>query len=252
MKLQDEHKEFVVKGYACFMKLSEILENFMIVFAPHIAEAFLEDNADELQKELVDEILRKKEHFTEEHYLNDYQPNIYQFDLYKIITTKKGVQQRRQVFIKWNMILPQINHYNKMLRGKCANNFRRLNITHPQFPQKYRTLFNETREQYLASYRAASLSLPENLILELEFLYGVSKELVIENRDLKYITQAAQILKTIAACNAVNQQEQPLDVTPEKVNALQNTQKTLTDQLSKETRQLRKHTENTDTTPTGL
>ena len=80
MKLQDEHKEFVVKGYACFMKLSEILENFMIVFAPHIAEAFLEDNADELQKELVDEILRKKEHFTEEHYLNDYQPNIYQFD----------------------------------------------------------------------------------------------------------------------------------------------------------------------------
>ena len=67
MKLQKEHKEFVVKGYACFMKPSEILENFMIVFAPDIAEAFLEDHADKLEKEAVEEILRKKEHFTEDH-----------------------------------------------------------------------------------------------------------------------------------------------------------------------------------------
>ena len=246
MKLQEEHKEFVVKGYACFMKPSEILNNFMIAFASHIAEAFLEGRAGELEKEAVEEILRKKDHFTEVHYLKDHEPNIYQFDLYKTITTKKGIQQRRQVFVNWKMIIAQINRYNKILRGKCENNFRRLNITHPQFPQKYRTLFNETREQYLASYRTASLSLPENLILELEFLYGLTKELVIEKRDLKYITQASQILKTIAACNAVNQQEQPLDITPQDVNALQDTQKTLTDQLKKETRQLRKHTENTD------
>lgn len=246
MKLQEEHREFVVKGHACFMKLSEILENFMIIFAPHIAEAFLEEHADKLEKEAVEEILRKKEHFTEDHYMNDHRPNIYQFDLYKIITTKKGVQQRRQVFVNWEMIIAQINRYNKILRGKCANNFRRLNITHPQFPRKYRTLFNEAREQYLDSYRTATLSIPENLILELEFLYGLTKELVIEKRDLKYITQAAQILKTIAACNAVNQQEQPVDITPQEVNALQETQKTLTDQLRKETRQLRKHTENTD------
>ena len=246
MKLQEEHRAFVVKGYASFMKPSEILENFMIGFAPDIAEAFLEDCTDKLEKEAVEEILQKKEHFTEDHYLNDHKPNIYQFDLYKIITTKKGIQQRRQVFVNWGMILAQINRYNKILKGKCANSFRRLNITHPQFPRKYRTLFNEAREQYLASYRTASLSLPDNLILELEFLYGLTKELVIENRDLKYITQAAQILKTIAACNAVNQQEQPLDVTPQEVNALQETQKTLTDQLKEEARQLRKHTENTD------
>ena len=32
MRLEEKHKEFAVKGYACFMKLSEILENFMIVF----------------------------------------------------------------------------------------------------------------------------------------------------------------------------------------------------------------------------
>ena len=247
MKLEEKHKEFAVKGYACFMKPSEILENFMIVFASDIAEAFLEDRADKLGKEVVEEILRKKEHFTEDHYMEDHHPNIYQYDLYKIITTKKGIQQRRQVFVDWKIIIKQINHYNKMLRGKFANNLRRLNITHPQFPQKYRTLFNEARAQYLASYRSASLSLPENLILELEFLYGLTKELVIEKRDLKYIIQAAQILKTIAACNAANQQEKPLDITPQEVNALQDTQKTLTDQLRKETRQLRKHTENKET-----
>jgi len=246
MKLQEEHKEFVVKGYACFMKPSVILENFMIVFAPNIAEAFLEERTDELQKEVIEEILRKKEHFTEKHYLNGIHPNIYQRDLYKIITTKKGIQQRRPVFVSWEIIIARINRYNEMLRGKCANNFRRLNITHPQFPQKYRTLFNQARQEYLASYRTASLSLPENLILELEFLYGLTKELAIEERDLKYITQATQILKTIAACNAVNQQEQPLDITPQEVNALQATQKTLTDQLKKETRQLRKHAENKD------
>ena len=246
MKLEDRHKEFAVKGYACFMKPSEIVENFMIVFAPDIAEAFLADRADELEKEVVEEILRKKEQFTEEHYVEDYHLNIYQRDLYKTLTTKKGVQQKRQVFADWKIVIAQINRYNKMLKGKCANNFRRLNITHPQFPEKYRTLFNETREQYLASYRTTSLSLPENLVLELEFLYGLTKELVIEKRDLKYITQAAQILKTIAACNAANQQEEPLDITPEDVNALQDTQKTLTDQLRKETRQLRKHAENAD------
>ena len=247
MKLQEEHKEFVVKGYGCFMKPSEILDNFMIVFASHIAEAFLEDHADELEKEVVEEILRKKERFTEgQHYLNGRNVDIYEHDLYKIITTKKGVQQRRPVFVDWERIIAQIDRHNEILRGKFANNFRRLNITHPQFPQKYRTLFNEARQQYLATYRAASLSLPENLILELEFLYGLTKELAIEERDLKYITQATQILKTIAACNAVNQQEQPIDITPQEVSALQDTQKTLTDQLKKETRQLRKHTENKD------
>ena len=246
MKLQEEHKEFVVKGYACFMKPSEILENFMIAFAPHIVKVFLEDHADRLQKEVVEEILREKARFTEEHYVKNSRSNIYQRDLYKIITTKKGIQQRRKVYVDWDIIIAQINRYNERLKGKFANNFRRLNITHPQFPQKYRTLFNEAREQYLASYRTASLSLPANLILELEFLYGLTKELAIDTRDLKYITQAAQILKTIAACNAVNQQEQPLDITPQEVEALQGTQKTLTDQLRKETRQLQKHTESKD------
>ena len=33
MKLKEEHKEFVVKGYACFMKPGEILENFIRTYA---------------------------------------------------------------------------------------------------------------------------------------------------------------------------------------------------------------------------
>ena len=54
MKLQEEHKEFVVKGYACFMKPGEILENFMIIFAPHIAEAFLEVHAYQLETDAAE------------------------------------------------------------------------------------------------------------------------------------------------------------------------------------------------------
>ncbi len=53
MRLEEKHKEFAVKGYTCFMKLSEILENFMIVFAPNIAEVFLEDHADKLDNPLT-------------------------------------------------------------------------------------------------------------------------------------------------------------------------------------------------------
>ena len=246
MKLQEEHKEFVVKGYACFMKPNEILENFMIAFAPHIAEAFLEDRADRLQKEVVEEILEKKERFTENHQLiNHHRPNIYQPELYKIITTKNGIQQRREVFVEWEIILTQINRYNEILRGKFANNFRRLNITHPQFPQKYRTLFNEAREQYLATYRAASLSLPENLILELEFLYGLTKELAIEERDLKYIAQAIQISKPSPDATPSTNKSNP-SISHRNRSKPSRHPEDLTDQLRKETRQLRKHTENKD------
>ena len=72
-------------------------------------------------------------------------------------------------------------------------------------------------------------------------------ELTSQDLDkIRLIIHEATLRKTIDACNAVNQQEQSVDITPQEVNALQESQKTLTDQLRKETRQLRKHTENTD------
>ena len=169
MKLQEKHKEFVVKEYACFTKTGDILENFMHEFAPDTAEAFIENTTDEPDEEVVEEILQKKEQFTEKHTITlGGEMNIYQ---YKPTSIKAD----------WEPIIKQINNYNQFLKQKFGNSFRRLNITHPQFPEKYRALFHQTREEYLANYRTTSLSIPENVILELETLYQLTKELAFEN-----------------------------------------------------------------------
>ena len=224
MRLQEKHKEFVVQGYACFMSRTEIVD------------AFMEEFNDEIYQLCTDDIPSKEKYNTtlDEH-----------LKKYGIPATAAEVTERE--FVHANDPFNSFD-FKRELRAahnnakeKLSARFRRLNITHPQFPEKYRTLFYQTREEYLANYRTASLSIPENVILELETLYKLTKELAFEKRDLKYITQATQILKTIAACNALNEQPNIQDVTPQDVRALQNTQKKLTHQFKKETRQLAKH-----------
>ena len=123
-------------------------------------------------------------------------------------------------------------------KQELAALFRRLNITHSQFPEKYRALFNEERERFLAAYRDTTLHIPDNIIRELEALYGLTRELVFEEREDKYINLALQILKTIAACNAANAQEKVVEITPEEVKQLTTTTKTLTGEVKKESRRL--------------
>ena len=87
MKLAEKHKQFVVKRFARFMKVPDIVEEFM------------EDFEDEL---------------------------------YGIFDESTSNMQQR---VRLSTLL------------------RRLNITHSQFPEKYRDLFNEERENFLADYR---------------------------------------------------------------------------------------------------
>ena len=129
-----------------------------------------------------------------------------------------------------------LSRHEKSVR--LATLFRRLNITHSQFPEKYRGLFNEEREKFLADYRGTSLHIPDNVTRELEALYGLTRELAYEQREAKYISIALQILKTIVACNAVNAQEDAVEITPEDAKQLTDTAKTLAGQLKKESRQL--------------
>ena len=123
-------------------------------------------------------------------------------------------------------------------RVRLAALFRRLNIKHSQFPVKYRGLFNEEREKFLADYRDTLLHIPDNVTRELEALYGLTRELAFEQRDAKYITLALQILKTIVACNAVNAQQEIVEITPEDAKQLTATAKTLAGQVKKESRRL--------------
>lgn len=129
-----------------------------------------------------------------------------------------------------------LSRHKKSVR--LAALFRRLNITHSQFPVKYRDLFYQERENYLANYRGTSLHLHDNVIRELEALYGLTRDLAYEQRDSKFITIALQILKTIIACNAVNARDELVEITPEDAKQLTATAKTLAGQVKKESRQL--------------
>ena len=125
-------------------------------------------------------------------------------------------------------------------RPKLSALFRRLNITHPQFPEKYRDLFNEERERFLSHYRATTLHIPDNILRELETLYTLTRERAFGTLDTKHISLALQILKTIAACNAANAQDDIVEITPEETKQLSTTAKTLTRQVKQESRQLAK------------
>lgn len=172
MKVAETHKQFVVKRFARFTKVKDIVEEFVEEF---------------------------------EH------------DLYGIFKEHLSIM---------------------LLRNKLSTLFRRLNITHSQFPEKYRQLFNEEREKFLADYRDTSLHIPDNVTRELEALYGLTRELAYEQRDAKYITIALQILKTIVACNAVNARQELIEITPGEAKQLTTTAKTLANQVKKETRRL--------------
>ena len=123
-------------------------------------------------------------------------------------------------------------------RVRLSALLRRLNIKHSQFPEKYRGIFYEEREKFLADYRDTSLHIHDNVTRELEALYGLTRELAYEQREAKYITLALQILKTIVACNAVNAQEEVVEITPEAAKQLTTTAKTLTGQVKTESQRL--------------
>ena len=172
MKLAEKHKQFAVRRFARFMKVQDLVKEFMAEF---------ED------------------------------------DLYGIFGDFSPPHEQR---------------------NRLSSLFRRLNITHSQFPEKYRSLFNEDREKFLADYRDTSLHIPDNVTRELEALYGLTRELAYQQREAKYITIALQILKTIVACNAVNAQEEVVEITPEAAKQLTTTAKTLTGQVNKESKRL--------------
>lgn len=125
-------------------------------------------------------------------------------------------------------------------RAKLSALFRRLNLTHSQFPEKYRDLFHEERERFLSHYRDTTLHIPDNILRELEALYTLTRERAFGTLDTKDISLALQILKTIAACNAANAQDDIVEITPEEAKQLSTTAKTLTRQVKQEARQLAK------------
>ncbi|MDE0552968.1 MAG: hypothetical protein OXI24_02040 [Candidatus Poribacteria bacterium] len=244
MKLQEEHKVFVVKHFARFMKLTDIVEAFMEKFEddlppfewPEVSsvqalfEGLLEIDEDPEKQEFIEEFIKAHTEEFQAMYgdeadqkLNARALEAYEKDRRAEATEchneyQKDAEEGRQ-------------RHLKDIQQNLFNRFRRLNIDHPQFPNKYRTLFKKTRDAYCDNYRSQSLNIPENLARELETLYGYQKQLIFQGDSpkeaTKHLNSAHQILKTVLAHNALNADQQIEDITPQNPKALKGTQKAL-------------------------
>lgn len=261
MKLEEKHKEFVVRHFAAFTKLTDIVDAFMEKFEdelpqpdlkeiPTLEELTVEElaNTDLLDEEdpnsksyFIAEFIREsREEFQEKHGDEaDKMLNEEALKEFEFVMEVEAIGTRRELIVKREETL--INH-KKDLQKNLFNRFRRLHIDHPQFPNKYRTLFIQTRDEHCANYRTQDLSVSENLTRELEILYGYQKHLIFQltnpKETMKHMSLAHQILKTIVAHNAVNSSQEVVDITPQNTKALEDTQKVINEQLNEIARQL--------------
>ena len=244
MKLEEKHKEFVVKCFARFMTLTQIVDAFMQEFEddlppPHIPDLlpFEEWMGYPHSEEAKDDERIFREVFTEEHQAaykekyGDEADERFNQDLleaYQVDCERDYAQYCK--ILRANQ-LPQ---HHAQLRNILFNRFRRLDIDHVQFPDKYKALFTDTRNEFYKNYRIPDLNVPENVVRELETLYGYERQRIFQHGDsknvTKHVTLAHQILKTIIACNAINTGQATIDVTPQDVKkALKKAQKSTTD-----------------------
>ena len=244
MKLEEKHKEFVVKCFARFMTLTQIVDVFLEEFEdelpppdmsglPTLDQWMADLLTDELEQEeklgFINEFIERNQEKYKEKYgdeaderLNQEALEAYNFDC-----------EMAHIGFCREHLEEALAKHEKQFRESLFNRFRRLDIDHRQFPDKYKALFHNTRDEFFASYRIPDLNVPENVVRELETLYGYEKQRIFQHRDssdiMKHVTLAHQILKTIIACNAINAGQEVVDVTPHDVKALKEAQKSVTD-----------------------
>ncbi|MDE0686934.1 MAG: hypothetical protein OXI61_02085 [Candidatus Poribacteria bacterium] len=244
MKLQEKHKEFVVKGFARFMTLTQIVDAFMEKFEddlppadlsglPTIAEMIEDDHGEEeseVKLEFINDFIEENREIFEEMYGDkaDELLNEKALEDYDLEYTQDYTNARNKLR---NQVLAT---HKEQIRENLFNRFRRLDIDHGQFPDKYKALFKDTRDEFCNNYRIPDLNVPENVVRELETLYGYEKQHIFQHSNSKdvmqHVTLAHQILKTIIAYNALNTGQETIDVTPQDVKkALKKAQKPTTD-----------------------
>lgn len=235
MKLKEKHKQFVVKSFARFMKLTDIIDAFIEEFedelpplgipeTPNIDEIMAEPlNDSELhsRSEFIAAYLKKHLKAFDEKYGKDADDKLNESALAAFDVYREGRYIRNY---KLYYTRERADH-EKQLRQKLFNQFRRLDIKHRQFPEKYRDLFNQTRDEFCASYRTSNLMTSANIAQELETLYGYQKQRLFQAEDpeeaTKHVTLAHQILKTLVACNAINTEQDIVNITPKDTKALE-------------------------------
>ena len=235
MKLKEKHKQFVVKSFACFMKLTDIVDTFIEEFEDELPSPEIPEmaNVDEfLSQPLTDEWIHTRAQFiaryTKKHaktfdaeYGKDADKKLNESAL---AAFEEKLKSECTAVYK-EQLNETVTGHQKQLRQDLFNQFRRLNINHRQFPEKYRDLFNQARDEFCANYRNLNLTTATNIAQELETLYGHQKQCIFEaeypEEATKHVTLAHQILKTLVACNAINVEQNIVDITPQDPKALE-------------------------------
>ena len=250
MKFEEKHKQFAVKCFAKFMTRTEVTDAFLEEFADDLPQPspmqqlpILHENQEQYNNDQGIDQLDKDEYFAvsleelEEKYeylygneadskFNQDLPKLreqVEIEYAQIIELKQN-ELHTQYLIEYQN---QVDEHERDIRIEISSQIRRLNITHPQFPQKYRELFNQTRNEYFARYRNENLKDDDNVTIELETLYGYIKQQIFEVSDKKDATinvrLAHNILKTIATHNLIKQNEQIADTNHQDTKALTDT-----------------------------
>lgn len=235
MKLKEKHKQFVVKSFACFMKLTDIVDAFIEEFEDELPTPEIREmvNVDEfLSQPLSDEWIHTRAQFiaryTKEHaktfdaeYGKDADKKLNESAL---AAFKEELKSKCMEAYK-EQLNETVTEHQEQLRQNLFNQFRRLDINHRQFPEKYRDLFNQTRNEFCANYRTSNLTTSVNIVQELETLYGYQKQRIFQaeypEEAMKHVTLAHQILKTLVACNAINTKQDVVNITPQNPKALE-------------------------------
>ncbi len=238
MKLTEQHKEFVVNCFARFMKLTDIVEAFLEKFENEIpipqlekmpeldellAQPLTEEEAEE-KREYIDSAIEEYTEEFEEEYGDKADQKLNEIAHEEYQETRESKLTKLQIKLQQEAITDHQERL-KTFRQNLFNRFRRLNIDHAQFPNKYRTLFTQTRSEFYANHRSPNLDISMNLSRELETLYGYQKQLIFNEVNpktaMKYIDLAHQILKTMVAHNAVNPDQGIVETKPPDMKALE-------------------------------
>ena len=235
MKLKEKHKQFVVKSFACFMKLTDIVDTFIEEFEDELPSPKIPEmvNIDEfLSQPLSDEWIHTRAEFIGR-YIREHAKTFdaeYGKDTDDKLNESAHAAFKEEFKSKYmetytEQLNEAVTEHEKQLRQDLFNQFRRLDITHRQFPEKYRDLFNQTRNEYCASYRTSNLTTSINIAQELETLYGYQKQCIFQaeypEEAMRHVALAHQILKTLVACNAINPEQDVVNITPQNPKTLE-------------------------------
>ena len=233
MQLQEKHKEFAVKCFAEYMQLNEVTDAFIEQFQPDLPQPPAPPEPPSFAKDITgidckfnqDEYVAHNMDVVKEQYMKTYgnqaQKKLAEDhhrlieDLKKDFKKQWTYDRKKQYDRQLDLHRMELNDHSRKLKSDLSNQLRRFNITHSQFPEKYRQLFEQTRAEFFQIQHNDNLPNNEEIRVELETIYSYVKNLIYKERKpidaLRHVNMAHSILKTLASYNNNSQQQTNTD-----------------------------------------